>query len=481
MSQCLTKQLMFTGLAGFLLTGAGGYTVHAKASGPLPTLNESLTGASGLDAVRDAAAILRLSAPIPGKFWDDALPLGNGLLGGLLYGEGSRLTLALDRGDIWDERDMPETLEQGFTFANMRDLVRKHTYQPPNSNYDHDSMAALSWGLAHMAEELGKHDDAKHWAALVAGLGERWVDPGTNILGIAPGRRFGGSHRHMSHLMSIFPYASLNIEGSEADRKVIAASLNALEEKGTARWTGYSFSWVACLMARAGNADAALKYLNTYCNEYTSRNGFHMNGNRKKGTSPFTLEGSFMAMEAVHEMLMQSWGGTIRVFPALPDAWKNVSFRDLRAEGGFAVSASRKAGETQWVGVRSLAGRPCRINLGLKGKVQVDSSAGNVKLEAIGDGLYELDLRKGDEAILYVGKKPLGIVRECAPLKPPARQSRGTCGPQGGRAGYWRGVPREHCGHARDAARTARKKLWAVIPWTPRNSGGSKRASQERL
>lgn len=45
---------------------------------------------------------LRLAAPITS--WEDALPLGNGLMGALLWGEGNVLRLSLDRGDLWDER-----------------------------------------------------------------------------------------------------------------------------------------------------------------------------------------------------------------------------------------------------------------------------------------------------------------------------------------------------------------------------------------
>jgi alpha-L-fucosidase 2 len=49
-----------------------------------------------------SAQNLRLDAPI--QNWDDAIPLGNGLMGGLLWGEKNILRLSLDRGDLWDER-----------------------------------------------------------------------------------------------------------------------------------------------------------------------------------------------------------------------------------------------------------------------------------------------------------------------------------------------------------------------------------------
>ncbi len=65
---------------------------------------------------------LRLTAPI--TTWDEAIPLGNGLLGGLLWGEGGTLRLSLDRGDLWDNRTPPEIHEPGFTYANLQALVK---------------------------------------------------------------------------------------------------------------------------------------------------------------------------------------------------------------------------------------------------------------------------------------------------------------------------------------------------------------------
>ena len=49
---------------------------------------------------------LVLMAPI--NSWDEAIPLGNGLLGGLLWGDKNTIRLSLDRGDLWDERTYGE-------------------------------------------------------------------------------------------------------------------------------------------------------------------------------------------------------------------------------------------------------------------------------------------------------------------------------------------------------------------------------------
>ena len=114
---------------------------------------------------------------------------------------------------------------------------------------------------------------------------------------------------------------------------------------------------MACLRARVGDAETAAKYLDIYRKAFILRNGFHANGDQlKAGYSnltyrPFTLEGNFLAAQAIHEMLLQSWGGVIRVFPATPARWHEAAFEDLRAEGGYRVSARRKNGAVCWLKV----------------------------------------------------------------------------------------------------------------------------------
>ena len=53
---------------------------------------------------------------------------------------------------------------------------------------------------------------------------------------------------------------------------------------------------------------------------------------------------------------MQSHTGVVRVFPAIPDDWKEVSFADLRAAGAFLVSARKEQGQVKEVIVRSEKG-----------------------------------------------------------------------------------------------------------------------------
>ncbi|MEV8350723.1 glycoside hydrolase family 95-like protein [Streptomyces niveus] len=70
-------------------------------------------------------------------------------------------------------------------------------------------------------------------------------------------------------------------------------------------------------------------------------------------------------------MLVQSWGDTVRVFPAVPGAWQDAQIHNLRAQGAFMVSARRDGGRTEYVRVRSLASEPLKLAHSLEGPVTV--------------------------------------------------------------------------------------------------------------
>jgi hypothetical protein len=121
------------------------------------------------------------------------------------------------------------------------------------------------------------------------------------------------------------------------------------------------------------------------------------------------IESTLSLANNIQEMLLQSWSdpakeeaGPIRIFPAVPSAWKDVEFRELRAEGAFLVSSKRVGGRTQWVRIKSLAGEPCRIKTDLAAPVRITSDR-PLTLKQVGPGSYELDLLKGEEVLLTAG------------------------------------------------------------------------------
>jgi alpha-L-fucosidase 2 len=115
------------------------------------------------------------------------------------------------------------------------------------------------------------------------------------------------------------------------------------------------------------DGEGVAKALKIFAEHFCLPNTFHANGDQtRQGYSnytyrPFTLEGNFAFAAGIHEMLIQSHTGVIRLFPAIPESWKDVSFDRLRTVGAFLVSAQRKDGKISSITVESEKGGILRL------------------------------------------------------------------------------------------------------------------------
>lgn len=113
--------------------------------------------------------------------------------------------------------------------------------------------------------------------------------------------------------------------------------------------------------------DQAAEVLRIFSENFCLPNSFHVNGEQQnKGYSkfkyrPFTLEGNFAFAAALQEMLIQSHTGVIRIFPAIPADWRNMSFKTLRCQGAFLVSAIQEEGKVTEVEIVSEKGGTCQL------------------------------------------------------------------------------------------------------------------------
>ncbi|BCB88480.1 fascin domain-containing protein [Phytohabitans suffuscus] len=107
--------------------------------------------------------------------------------------------------------------------------------------------------------------------------------------------------------------------------------------------------------ARLGLGQQAFAGMKTMLQKYQN----YPNGMTNNTNGVFEYLGIHLA--AMNESLMQSYNDKIRVFPAIPgDSSFNGKFT-LLAKDGFVVSSEREAGETKYVGLRSLHGKQARV------------------------------------------------------------------------------------------------------------------------
>lgn len=131
-------------------------------------------------------------------------------------------------------------------------------------------------------------------------------------------------HRHISHLMCLYPYSQL-VPGT----REYNAAVNSLKQRGDGA-TGWSIGWKVNLWARAQDGNHARQIL---------RNGISNNAynNLFDSHAPFQIDGNFGCTTGVAEMFVQSIGKTVWVMPALPRLWKAGEMTGLKAAGDFTI------------------------------------------------------------------------------------------------------------------------------------------------
>jgi len=153
-------------------------------------------------------------------------------------------------------------------------------------------------------------------------------------------------HRHVSHLYALHPSSQVNVRDTP---ELARAARRSLEIRGDDA-TGWGLGWRLNLWARLRDGEHAMRILRmllspsrTYPNLFDAH-------------PPFQIDGNFGGTAGITEMLVQSWGGSIFLLPALPQDWPTGELRGVRVRNAAALDLTWRDGALWQATLRSERG-----------------------------------------------------------------------------------------------------------------------------
>jgi len=200
-------------------------------------------------------------------------------------------------------------------------------------------------------------------------------------------------HRHANHLFWLHPGSQIVTGRSPQDDLYAEAMKTTLNTRGDGG-TGWSKAWKINFWARLHDGNHSHKLLEEQLKESTLTNLFDAH-------PPFQIDGNFGATAGVTEMLVQSQGGYIELFSALPDKWSDGQFKGIKARGNFELSAVWSDKTLRSMEIISNSGEVCKIKYqGIKDYTITKQGGGKISPTVYGDDVIEFGTIKGGKYVI---------------------------------------------------------------------------------
>lgn len=169
-------------------------------------------------------------------------------------------------------------------------------------------------------------------------------------------------HRHLSNLLGLFPGNLF-----DTDEKKNAAYVSLMNKNfghvgaKSNPLGGWTYAQLICTWARLGHGNNSYFSYETMIKNRLYDNLWDYHELGKYGA--FQIDANYGCVAGICEMLVQSNLGYIEILPALPDEWKDGSFKGICAEGAFEVSGEWENKELKKAEILSHKGGKCHIKL----------------------------------------------------------------------------------------------------------------------
>lgn len=196
------------------------------------------------------------------------------------------------------------------------------------------------------------------------------------------------THRHLSHLIALYPDDAISVFKDTAYAEAVRKSLEARADVGM----GWSLTWKVALRARLLDGNRAHSLLARAMRVVHGEPGNWGIYTNLLNALPYQIDGNFGAVAGVAEMLIQSHHDEIHLLPALPDVWAAGKVKGIRARGGFEVDVEWKDKLPTTAVVKSSLNHKCRIRSRIP--LRVSGCAYECKSDSEGYYIITFEARK---------------------------------------------------------------------------------------
>ena len=212
------------------------------------------------------------------------------------------------------------------------------------------------------------------------------------------------AHRHISHLMGLYPCTQIS---EDVDNNVFEAARASLIARGDGHGTGWSLGHKINLNARAYEGlhchNLIKRALQQTWDTGTNEAAGGIYENLWDAHAPYQIDGNFGYTAGVAEMLLQSHNDKLVILPALPTTfWQKGSVKGLKAVGNFTVDIEWANAKATKVQIVSNVGTTCVVKYaGIAKNYKVTTADGKtVKVKRISDDEISFPTVKGGEYVL---------------------------------------------------------------------------------
>lgn len=204
------------------------------------------------------------------------------------------------------------------------------------------------------------------------------------------------SHRHSSHIHSLYPFAQMSFDNNpelmEAARKSIEV------QTADPNWenTEWSCANMLCFNSFLKDSEKAHYYIQDLFRNFTRENLMTVSPKGIAGAPAdiFSFDATEASVAGICDMLLQSQNGYIEFLPALPCAWNSGYVKGICARG--AVEADIEWADMKFARATLRSSKQTSVKVRIPEGAKVNLDGKLIKVKSTADGMAEFSLKPGE-------------------------------------------------------------------------------------